>query len=143
MSPPRGLSWDCIMEWDDVFPWFTLAILGALGLAVKSSRQAHALRAGLDTLTDLGLRQPVGASAGRELAGVARRVGARSRRRFSRQAVDRLRSLDPVGARRARRAARGRPGAWRRLGGAARTGARARRDHSLLRTAGPCRGWCG
>ena len=40
------------MEWDDVFPWFTLAILGALGLAVKSSRQAHALRAGLDTLTD-------------------------------------------------------------------------------------------
>jgi len=40
------------MEWDDVFPWFTLAILGALGLAVKSSREAHALRAGLDTLTD-------------------------------------------------------------------------------------------
>src|SRR6266436_1704533 len=40
------------MEWDDVFPWFTLAVLGALGLAVKSSRQAHALRAGLDTLTD-------------------------------------------------------------------------------------------
>jgi hypothetical protein len=39
------------MEWDDVFPWFTLAILGALGLAVKSSREAHALRAGLDTLT--------------------------------------------------------------------------------------------
>jgi len=40
------------MEWEDVFPWFILAILGALGLAVKSSRDAHALRAGLDALSD-------------------------------------------------------------------------------------------
>jgi uncharacterized membrane protein len=40
------------MEWEDVFPWFTLAILGALGLAVKSSREARALRGGFETLTD-------------------------------------------------------------------------------------------
>ena len=47
-----AFSWDCIMEWEDVFPWFTLAILGALGLAVKSSREARALRGGFETLTD-------------------------------------------------------------------------------------------
>src|SRR5712691_5423856 len=52
------------MDWDDVFPWFVLAIIGAFGLSLKSFFETRALRAEFITLAarvrtlDAQLRRP-------------------------------------------------------------------------------------